>query len=315
MRISKRISLLMSPQNKFLIVIAGPTAVGKTSLAIDLAKEFHSEIISADSRQFFREINIGTAKPSDEDLKKVKHHFINSLSIEKEYNAAQFAEDAEKLLTELFKKINIVFLVGGSGLYIDALCKGFDKIPKGDDKTRKKLNDIFENEGISALRKMLKEKDAEYYEKVDLKNPHRLIRALEVCLQTGKPYSSFRKSENKIKNKKYSIIKIGLTLPKEELHKRIDERVDKMIADELLEEVNRLYEYKNLNPLQTVGYKEFFYFLDEQINFTEAVELIKRNTRQFAKRQMTWFKKDKEIKWFSPYEKEAIVEHIKKNCL
>jgi tRNA dimethylallyltransferase len=298
---------------KNLVVITGPTAIGKTSLAIEVAKHFHTEIISADSRQFFREISIGTAKPSEIQLKEVKHHFINSHSIFDEYNVGKFEEDALKHLEKLFQNHNIVLLVGGSGLYIDGVCKGFDALPESDKETREKLKRIFEEEGIGSLQKLLKEKDPEHYEKVDLSNPHRIMRALEVCMSTGKKYSELRKGEKK--KRKFNVIKIGLNTERKKLYKNINVRVDGMFKAGLLEEAKKLEPNKNLNSLQTVGYKELFDFIGGKITFENAVELIKKNTRNFAKRQLTWFRKDKEITWFDPNEKENILNYIESRII
>lgn len=295
--------------NKFLIVILGPTAVGKTSLAIAVAKELGTEIISADSRQFFNEMNIGTAKPSGEELKSIKHHFINSLSIQDEYNAGMFERDALNTLSAIFQKKNNVVMVGGSGLYIHAVCNGFDEIPEVNKEIRDKVTETYKLKGIEYLRNTLKKLDEEYYKKVDLKNPHRLIRAIEVCMITGKPYSEFRKKEKQKRN--FTSIKIGLTMDREKLYSKINSRVDEMMKQGLPEEVKTLIKYKHLNSLQTVGYKELIEYLDSKTDLHRAVELIKQNTRNFAKRQMTWFRKDEAIKWFNPDEKGKIMEHIR----
>jgi tRNA dimethylallyltransferase len=294
--------------NKFLIVILGPTAVGKTSLAIDVAKEFSTEIISADSRQFFQEMNIGTAKPSEDELKSIKHHFINSLSIHDDYNAGMFERDALNILSTIFQKKRVAVMVGGSGLYINAVCNGFDEIPETHKEIRAGIMDKYKNEGIEYLRNTLKKLDEDHYRKIDLKNPHRLIRAIEVCLITGKPYSEFRKEQKQRRN--FTSIKIGLNMDREKLYARINFRVDEMMKKGLLDEVKSLIKYKHLNSLQTVGYKELFDFIDGKTDLQRAIDLIKQNTRNFAKRQMTWFRKDKEIKWFDPSEKEKIIEHI-----
>ncbi|MCW3083034.1 MAG: miaA [Bacteroidetes bacterium] len=293
---------------KYLIVIAGPTAIGKTALGIELAQLFHTTIISADSRQFFREMSIGTAKPSPEELKKVQHYFINSHSITENYNVGKYETEAIQLLDELFTTKDIVIMVGGSGLYIDAVCKGFDELPEANETIREKINTILETEGITALQNLLLELDPVYHAQVDLNNPQRLSRALEVCFTTGKPYSTLR--EGKIKQRNFNTIKIGLTAPRELLYARINNRVDDMMKQGLLEEVRKLQEYKNANALQTVGYKELFDYLDGKISLQEAVALIKQNTRRFAKRQLTWFKRDPEMKWFEPQEPESIVTFI-----
>lgn len=305
---------------KYLIVILGPTAVGKTSLAIDIAKESGTEIISADSRQFFREMNIGTAKPGEEELKSVKHHFINSISIQDEYNAGMFERDALNILEIIYQKKDTAVMVGGSGLYINAVCNGFDELPHADKEIRANISQMYQREGIEYLRDTLNKLDEEHYKKIDIKNPHRLIRAIEVCMVTGKKYSEMRKSENgkrsEVKTKRLFIpIKIGLKMERAKLYERINLRVDEMMKQGLPDEVKNLEQYKHLNSLQTVGYKELFQFLEGKYDLNRAVELIKQNTRNFAKRQMTWFGKDKEIKWFDPNEKEKILQHIKNQII
>jgi tRNA dimethylallyltransferase len=295
-------------KNNHLIIIAGPTAIGKTALSVSLAKKFNTEILSADSRQFFKELNIGTAKPSAEEMQGIPHHFINSNSIKENYNVGKFESEAIELLDVLFQKRNILLLVGGSGLYIDAVCKGFDVLPEADEEVRKKINSTLENEGIEALQELLKKLDPEYYKKVDLQNPQRLSRALEVCITSGKPYSTLR--EGKIKNRNFNIIKIGLNTSREKLYERINLRVDKMMQEGLLEEVKKLVPYKSANALQTVGYKELFDHLENKTDLNTAVDLIKQNTRRFAKRQLTWFKRDEEMKWFEPDETEKIIEYL-----
>ncbi|MBI3502227.1 MAG: tRNA (adenosine(37)-N6)-dimethylallyltransferase MiaA [Bacteroidetes bacterium] len=293
---------------KFLVVICGPTAVGKTSLAIELALKFNTEIISADSRQFFREMNIGTAKPTQEQLVQVKHHFINSLSVADEYNAGEYEKDALIILEKIFLKKNIAILAGGSGLYINALCSGFDSVPPSDKDVREKIIEQYKKEGIEYLRAALKKTDKEYYSKVDLSNPHRMIRAIEVFLITGKPFSQFRKGKKQKRN--FSILKTGLNVEREELYKRINARVDQMMNRGLPEEVKSLAKQQHSNALNTVGYKELFEHLEGKISLQAAIEKIKQNTRHFAKRQLTWFKRDKEIKWFAPYEEARIIQHI-----
>lgn len=293
---------------KLLIIILGPTAVGKTSVAIDVAKELGTEIISADSRQFFRETIIGTAKPSPQQLKEVKHYFINSLSVTDDYNAGMFERDALKVLEKIFAKKKSAVMAGGGGLYINAVCNGFDEVPEADKEVRANLSALYKEDGIEALQKMLKKLDEEHYRKVDIKNPHRLIRAIEVCMVTGNPYSELRKGEKQKRN--FTYLKIGLELGREELYKRINARVDAMMNNGLLEEVKSLSEYKHFNSLQTVGYKELFDCLEDKTELKQAIELIKQNTRNYAKRQMTWFRKDKEIKWFRTNEQEEIKKYI-----
>ena len=294
--------------NKTLIVILGPTAIGKTALSIKLARHFNTEIISSDSRQLFKEMKIGTAVPSTEELNSVKHHFIGNLSISDYYNVSKFEKEALHKLDDIFLKNNLAIMVGGSGLYIDAVCKGIDDLPDPDKKLRHEINEIFKSSGIEALQKKLKELDPEYYLIVDLKNPKRLMRAIEVCLQTGKTYTSLRK--NKTGKRDFNIIKIGLNCEREKLFERINLRVDKMIKKGLLDEVKELYKHKNLNSLNTVGYKEIFDFLDNKTTFEQAIENIKTNTRRYAKRQLTWFKRDEAIKWFHPTEKNKIILYL-----
>ena len=293
---------------KKLVVIAGPTASGKTSLSIRLALHYQSEILSADSRQFYRKMDIGTAKPSKEELEKVPHHFINSLGIDEKYNVGRFEEEALKKTSLLFKNYDILFLTGGSGLYIDALCNGIDDLPGTEISVREELNRIYKTEGIEALQKKMLETDPEYYTQTDKNNPHRLIRALEVSIISGSKYSSFRK--NISKKRDFITKKIGLLIDRVELYNRINLRVDAMIKNGLVKEVQALLPYRNENALQTVGYKEIIEFSDHKISLDEAIEAIKQNTRNYAKRQMTWFRKDKEIHWFEPEEFGSICRFI-----
>jgi tRNA dimethylallyltransferase len=290
---------------KILIIIVGPTAVGKTALSIKLAEKLRTEIVSADSRQFYREMEIGTAKPTTEELQKVKHHFINSLSIQDDYSVGDYEKDALKCLDDLFKKHDKVLLTGGSGLFVKAVCEGLDTLPSGDKEIRAHYENLFNEKGLEPLQKELKEKDPVYFETVDKHNPRRLIRALEVIALTEKPYSDFRK-RNPAK-RYFSIIKIGLNIDKELLRKRIDLRTDEMLAMGWLEECKLLYRYRNLNALKTVGYSELFDFIDGKTDWDTTVTNIKTNTWHYAKRQLTWFKKDKEVKWFSPTEESKIV--------
>ncbi len=293
---------------KKLVVIAGPTASGKTSLSIKLALHYHSEILSADSRQFFKNMDIGTAKPGINELEKVKHHFINSLNVDEKYNVGRFEKDALLKTDQLFKKHDILFLTGGSGLYIDALCKGIDEFPETDMLIREELNSIYKKEGIESLRKKLLEADPEYYSQTDLNNPHRLIRALEVSLMSGSKYSSFRKKVNKSRD--FTTKKIGILIDREELYNRINFRVDAMIKNGLVKEVESLLPYRHENALQTVGYKEIIDFFENNISLDDAIEKIKQNTRNYAKRQMTWFRKDKEIHWFDFEDEEKMHKYI-----
>jgi tRNA dimethylallyltransferase len=281
--------------DKTLIVVCGPTAVGKTEFAIKLAKELSTEIISADSRQLYRETPIGTAQPSVAELAEVKHHFIANRSVEEDYNAGMFERDALELLAALFKKHDAVICCGGTGLYIKALCEGLDDMPKADEALRNELNKRFEVDGLESLQAELKQLDPAHFEKMDTQNPQRVIRALEVCISTGKPFSSFHVSVKK--NRPFAIKKVGLELPREELYARINKRVDVMLENGWLDEAKSVYEKRHFNALNTVGYKELFAHLSGEIILEEAIEKIKINTRRFAKRQMTWFKKDEEIDW------------------
>lgn len=281
---------------KTVYFVVGPTAVGKTSFAIQLAKHLDAEIISADSRQFYREMNIGTATPSVEELRQVKHHFIANLSIHQAYNVSSFEQDALALLEELFQSNDSVVVVGGSGLYLDALAYGIDDLPDASQKLRMDLKQLYDNEGIEALQTQLEKLDPVFYTQIDKQNPKRLLRALEVCLATGKPYSDLRIGEKKKRN--FNIRWIGLEQDREQLNKRINLRVDLMLEAGLLEEVKQLYPHKALNALNTVGYKEFFLWLNGEESFDWAVEKVKTNSRRYAKRQMTWFRKNEDIQWF-----------------
>lgn len=294
--------------SKYLIVIVGPTAVGKTAMAIQLAQHFQTAIISADARQIYQEMTIGTAKPSPEELNLVPHFLINSHSIHQTYNAGQFEQDALKILQEIYITKNIAILVGGSGLYVNALCEGMDDMPPIDSQIRQKLNERLATEGLVHLLKELAEKDPAYYALVDQQNPQRIIRALEICEATQQPYSSFRKKETKIRP--FEMIKIGLEIDREILYQRIDQRMDKMLADGLLDEATQLLPYQDTYALQTVGYQEIFGFLEGKYDWEETVRLLKRNSRRYAKRQLTWFKKDTNITWFHSEDEEAILKFI-----
>lgn len=293
---------------KKLFVIVGPTAVGKTALSIQLAKAFDTEILSADSRQFFKEMSIGTAKPTAIEMGAIKHHFIDSHSISEEYNVGKFETEAIQVLNTLFETKDYAILVGGSGLYIDAVCNGLDELPEASAEIRQQLKLLYEEKGIAALQEQLKELDLNYYNQVDLNNPQRLMRALEVCLSTGKTYSEQRAGKTKKRN--FKTIKIGLNSSREALYERINKRVDEMMQEGLLDEVKSLLPYQNKNALQTVGYKELFDYLENKTTLEQAVELIKQHTRNFAKRQLTWFKRDEQIQWFEPYEFEKIKQYI-----
>ncbi len=303
----------ISSNNKTLISIVGPTAIGKTNLAIEIARYFQTEIISCDSRQFFKEMKIGTAVPSDEELNQVKHHFIQNISIHEKYSVGDFERDGLKFLEHFFETNQVAVMVGGSGLYEKAITTGFDQFPDIDPKIREELNQELEEVGIEALQNELKNVDPLYYDEVDIFNKQRVIRALEIYRGSGKAFSSFRNQQ--LNQRPFQIIKIGLELPREEMYDRINRRVDIMIKEGLLEEAQQLYPLKSLNALQTVGYRELFDYFDQTIELDFAIEEIKKNTRRFAKRQMTWFKKDQEIQWFSPFEKDLIIQSINNKLL
>ena len=287
----------MGNSKKTLITIVGPTAIGKTSLSILIASYFKTEIISCDSRQFYKEMTIGTAVPEKEELAEVPHHFIQNRSVFEDYNVGAFERDALNVLDTLFKKHNIVVMVGGSGLYVKAVLEGLDDFPKIDPTIRLELNNIYKNEGIIPLQQQLKKLDIETYNTISLDNPQRIIRALEICIGTNLPYSSF-KGKGKRKRDFESII-VGLNGDRQKIYDRINYRVDLMVKKGLLDEAQKLYPNKELNALQTVGYKELFSFFEEQITKDEAIQEIKKNTRRFAKRQLTWFKKDPNTYWFN----------------
>ncbi|MGB0886304.1 MAG: tRNA (adenosine(37)-N6)-dimethylallyltransferase MiaA [Chitinophagales bacterium] len=297
-------------QNKYLICILGPTASGKTKLAIEAANYFDTEIISTDSRQFYKEMSIGTAKPTPEELAQAKHHFIDTLSVKDKYSAGQFEHDALEKIAELHKTKDVVVLAGGSGLYINAILFGIDPFPEISKETRAKVVNIYKEGGIEALKNELRKLDPEHYITVDLDNHRRLMRALEVCFASGTTYSSFRKQEAKARN--FKVIKIAYDRDREKLYERINRRVEIMIAQGLEEEVKALIPHKDAYALNTIGYKELFPYLEGEISLEEAVELIKRNSRRYAKRQITWFGNDKEISWISPsIETKNLMELIK----
>ena len=295
---------------KYVVVLTGPTGIGKTSIGIKIAKHFNTEIVSSDSRQIFKELNIGTAVPGIEELSKVKHHLIQNHSIIENFNASRFETEALDVINSLFKKHNLVLLVGGSMLYIDAVCNGIDIMPDADPEIRNMLKEKFEREGIESLRFQLKKLDPDYYDLVDLKNPNRLIHALEISIMTGKPYSSFR-SHPKM-TRPFSIIKIGLNCERKTLHDKINSRVDAMINAGLVKEARDYYYLKHLNSLNTVGYRELFSFFDGEISLEKAIELIKRNSRRYARKQLTWFRNDNEMNWFEPNEASDIISFIEK---
>ncbi len=281
--------------NKRLIVVAGPTAVGKTAECIRLAQMLNTEIVSADSRQFYKEMNIGVARPSESELATVPHHLIAHISVCQDYNVAMYEREALEVIEELFRRKDDIVLTGGSGLYVNAVCNGIDDIPDKDEGIRQELNDLFAEQGLEPLQRELQERDPEYWKIVDKQNHIRLIRALEVCRQTGRTFTSFRSQKKTQRN--FDIVRIGIKRSRENLLERIYQRVDCMLEQGLIEEVKGLYEYKNLQALNAVGYKEIFDFLDGKTSLQKAVEQIKINTRRYAKRQMTWFCKDKEIQW------------------
>jgi tRNA dimethylallyltransferase len=297
--------------SKKLIVIGGPTASGKTEVAIEIAKAFQTEIISADSRQFYKEMKIGTAVPSPEELRLVKHHFIQHISILDVYDVATYEQHVLKKLHQMFQNADQVVLTGGSGLFIDAVCYGLDNIPEVLPAVREKLGAIYEREGLAGLQAMLQQLDPEYFKIVDQKNPRRLQRALEVCLQTGKPYSFYRKRIPEARP--FDVIWIALERDRMELINRINARVEKMMAQGLLQEARKLIPYKHLNAMNTVGYKELFAYFEGLVSIEQAVEQIKTNTRQYAKRQMTWLRKNKQYHWFHPESKGEILQYIKAN--
>lgn len=297
-----------APKTKTLISVVGPTAIGKTALAIQLAQHFGTEIISADSRQFFREMAIGTAKPSAAELAAAKHHFIDSHSVSQLFSTGDFEVDGLKKLDEIFSKHDVAIMVGGSGLYVNALINGLDDMPDIDLSIREKLNKQFEEEGLSVIQNQLAELDPEYFAKVDQQNPQRMIRGLEVYLSTGQKLSSMLSATKK--ERPFSIIKIGLNTDRAVLYDRINRRVDQMMADGLVEEVKLLIPFRKYNALNTVGYSELFDYLDGKIALEDAVAAIKQNTRRFAKRQLTWFRRDEEVNWFEPDQSKQIIDFV-----
>lgn len=287
---------MIKENNNTLITIVGPTAIGKTALSIQLAKHFKAEIVSCDSRQFYKEMTIGTAVPDMDELAQVKHHFIQNRSVFEDYNVGQFERDALVKLDTLFEKNPIQVMVGGSGLYVDAVLKGLDYFPEVAKEIREELTKVFENQGIEVLQHQLKELDLETYRSIAIDNPHRLMRALEICIGSGTPYSTFKNKPKATRN--FKTIKIGLTADREFIYTRINKRVDIMLEMGLLNEAKKLHQHKNLNALQTVGYRELFSFFEDDFTKEFAVSEIKKNTRRFAKRQLTWFKKDTKTLWF-----------------
>ncbi|MDP4271109.1 MAG: tRNA (adenosine(37)-N6)-dimethylallyltransferase MiaA [Bacteroidota bacterium] len=296
---------------KTLIVLLGTTGVGKTELSLRIAQRFKAEIISSDSRQLYKEMLIGTAAPTPAQLNRVKHHFVGELALTDYYSAAQFENDVIHFLEDYYQEHDIALMTGGSMMYIDAVCKGIDDLPTIDETLRKEIIRLYETEGLEPIKKQLKELDPVYYNQVDLMNPKRVIHALEICLMTGKPYSSLR--TNTKKKRPFNIIKIGLTRDREELYERINMRVDEMMKDGLLREAEKLYPFKGYNSLNTVGYKELFSYIEGELRLEEAIEKIKRNTRVYSRKQMTWFKRDPEIVWFHPEDEIEIEEFIDRN--
>ena len=302
---------------KKLIVITGPTAVGKTDLCMEIARQFDIPIINADSRQLFRQLPIGTAQPTKEQLAQVRHYFVGTLDIQDYYSASKYEQDVMKLLQQLFSDSEYALLSGGSMMYIDAVCNGIDDIPTVDDETRALMKRRLAEEGLEALVEELKQLDPEHYELVDRQNPRRVVHALEICHMTGKTYTSFRKADQEKKTtgsrgqqRPFDIIKIGLNREREELYNRINSRVDQMMADGLLKEAETMLPYRGANALNTVGYKELFNYFDGIWDLTEAVERIKGNTRRYARKQLTWFKRDQQMRWFHPEDQESIMNYI-----
>lgn len=293
-----------------LIVIIGPTGVGKTKLCLEIAERLNTVIINADSRQMFREIPIGTAAPTEEETGRIRHYFVGNLNIGDYYNASMFENDVISLLGGLFKEKERVIMSGGSMMYVDAVCNGIDDIPTVDAEVRRRVMEEYERYGLDAMRLKLKTLDQEYYAIVDKQNPKRVIHAVEICLSTGKPYSSFRTSTKK--ERPFNILKIGLTRERAELYRRIDQRVDQMMADGLLEEARTMYPLRHVNALNTVGYKELFAYFDGKCTLDEAVFKIKCNTHKYCRKQLTWFKRDENIRWFSPENVEEIINYIDK---
>jgi tRNA dimethylallyltransferase len=296
------------PDKPTLVVVLGPTGVGKTNISLRLAEHFGCPIVSSDSRQFYKELKIGTAAPTEEQLSRVKHYFIGSHSIFDEYNAGQYEQDAIQLLDELFNNSKVVLLVGGSMMYIDALCNGMDNIPSVDAETRSFWQQQFADFGLEFIQNELKRLDPLHYDQVDIQNPKRIIHALEICSMTGKPYSDFRTGERKQRN--FNILKIGLNRPRPELYERINQRVEEMMDAGLLQEAEQFYPFKKLNTLNTVGYKEIFEYLDGNRTLDFAVNMIKQDSRRYAKRQLTWFNRDKEIHWYHPEEEAKILDFV-----
>lgn len=298
-------------ENKKLITLVGPTGIGKTKVAIQLAQRFSTEIISCDSRQFYKEMNIGTAVPNPKELEAATHHFIQHLNIFTDYSVGDYEKDALKKINELFEIYDSLIMVGGSGLFEKAVTQGLDQFPKIENSIREELNRELNEYGIEKLQEELESVDPEYYNQVDKQNPVRLIRALEIYRGTGKTFSSFWKKKQT--KRPFSVLKIGLQMPREELYERINKRVDNMMEEGLLKEAELLYPHRKLNSLQTVGYKEIFDYFDGKIDLNFAIEEIKKNSRRYAKRQLTWYRKDEKVHWFHPNQIEEIIEFLEKN--
>lgn len=305
---NKYINFHKPVMSKTLIVILGPTGVGKTDLSINIANHFKTEISSSDSRQVYRELSIGTAVPEKEQLETVKHHFIHSHSIHDYFSSWECEQQTIELLSKLYKEKNEVLLVGGSMMYIDAICNGIDDIPTIDPKLRKEVMEQYKKQGLEYMQMQLKQLDPDFYNQVDLKNAKRVIHAVEICLMTGKPYSELR--TNSKKHRDFNIVKIGLNRDRAELYDRINRRVDLMIEEGLIEEAKSVFKYRHYNSLNTVGYKELFEYFEGNISLEEAIELIKRNSRRYAKRQLSWFRRDEEINWFHPNQEQEIIKYL-----
>lgn len=298
---------------KTLVVLIGPTGVGKTELSLSIAERYGTCILSADSRQLYKDLRIGTAAPTEEQLQRVRHYFVGTLGLEEYYSAARYEEEVLRELEVLFRNTDVVLLTGGSMMYVDAVCKGIDDIPTVDNETRRLMIKRLEDEGLDTLCRELKLLDPDYYRIVDLKNPKRVVHALEICYMTGRTYTSFRTSS--AKERPFHILKLGLRREREELYERINQRVDGMMEEGLLEEARSVYPYKHLNSLNTVGYKELFKYMDGEWELPFAVEKIKQNSRIYSRKQMTWFKRDTDITWFHPDRKEEIFRYLDEHLL
>lgn len=300
--------MLQKTKKKYLLVVVGPTAVGKTAVCIRLAKQLNTEVVSADSRQFFKELSIGTAKPTPEEMDGVPHHFVGHMSIHEEMNPGKFEQECLARLDSIFQKHNIAILTGGSGLYIKAVCDGMDEMPETGAEVREKINDAYQKNGLKWLQEKVQKADPDYYQQVDIHNPQRLIRALEVTEASGKPYSQFRKNKKVIRP--FEVVKIGIERDRQTLYERINQRMDDMLTQGLLEEAQQFMDFRHINALQTVGYSEIYGFLEGRYDWDECIRLLKRNSRRYAKRQITWFKKDETVKWFEAVDIPAILAYV-----